>query len=70
MKNIKIFKNFLNENENDNTEIYTVYSTESDMTFIMESNESESTLEVVGFYFGKEDAASTKQYYRKLKAEM
>lgn len=52
-------------------EIYTVYSIESDMTFIMEdvkiNNEVVST-EVKGFYFDKEDQQATKDYYGSLKA--
>lgn len=47
--------------------IYTVYSKEEDLTFIME--ETESSLEVKGFYFGEPEDDATKKYYGDLKAE-
>lgn len=40
--------------------IYTIYTKEDDMTFIME--EDEKTLSVVGFYFGKPDEESTEMF--------
>jgi hypothetical protein len=52
--------------------IYTTYSTETDMTFILldtlKDNKVIST-EVKGFYFGGEDSSKTKEYYGKLKAD-
>ena len=54
-------------------ETYTVFSKESDITFIMEDtfdndNELVST-EVKGFYYGVPDKEATFQFYGKLKAE-
>lgn len=54
------------------TEIYTVYSEEGDMTFIMEDvweGEEPVSTECKGFYFGAPDENLTKTYYGKLKAE-
>lgn len=52
--------------------IYTTYSTETDMTFILldtlKDNKVVST-EVKGFYFGEKDSSKTKEYYGKLKAD-
>lgn len=47
--------------------IYTVYSKEDDMTFIM--NEQPGRLEVVGFYFGSPEDDLTKKYAGKTYAE-
>ena len=49
------------------TEIYTAYSQEADITFIME--DKGKTTSVVGFYYGEPDESATAQYYGKLKAE-
>lgn len=46
--------------------VYTVYSNEGDMTFIME--EEGNRIEVKGFYFGEPDEELTKQYYGDLVA--
>jgi len=40
--------------------IYTVYAEKDDMTFIME--ETENTITVRGFYFGKPNDKDTKKY--------
>lgn len=52
-------------------DLYTVYSAEGDMTFIMcdtyRDDEFEST-ECVGWYFGESDPELTKQYTGCLKA--
>lgn len=48
-------------------EIYTVYSQNGDMTFIME--DSGNTTSVVGFYYGEPDEESTKEFYGKLTSE-
>lgn len=53
------------------TEIYTVYSNDSDITFIMENTYSGDDLvstEVKGFYFGEPEDELTKNYYGELKA--
>lgn len=47
--------------------IYTIYSSEEDLSFIME--ETDTSLEVKGFYFGEPNEEATKTYYNKLKAE-
>ena len=55
------------------TKIYTVYSTESDMTFIMEDTYNKDRLlstEVKGFYFGEPQDKFTKEYYGELKADL
>ena len=58
--------------------IYTVYSQESDMTFIMKDTEAFNyelgvyelaSTEVIGFYFGEPDEETTEKYIGKLKAE-
>lgn len=54
--------------------IYDVYSSGSDMTFIMQDTVEKKTqniiqTEVIGFYFGEPDKESTKQYIGSLKAE-
>lgn len=51
----------------DNEEIYTIYSHEADITFIME--EKNKTTRVVGFYYGEPEKESTKKYYGSLTAE-
>lgn len=54
------------------TEIYTIYSKESDITFIMEDIYISETListEVKGFYFGEPKDEYTKEYYGELKAD-
>ena len=48
-------------------EIYTVYSQNGDMTFIIE--DKCYTTSVVGFYYGEPDEESTKEFYGKLTAE-
>lgn len=56
----------------DKKEVYTCYSPETDITFIMEdiykNNECIST-EVKGFYYGETTEENTKEFYGKLKAE-
>lgn len=47
--------------------IYTVYSESSDMTFIME--ETDTSLSVVGFYFGSPNSDATAQFYGDVTAE-
>jgi len=47
--------------------IYTAYSSETDITFIME--DKGNTTAVVGFYYGQPDETSTKEFYGKLVAE-
>lgn len=54
--------------------IYDVYSSGSDMTFIMQDTVQKKTqhiiqTEVIGFYFGEPDKESTKRYIGNLKAE-
>lgn len=44
----------------------TVYSEEADMTFILK--EDESSVEVVGFYYGEPDSKATEEFIGKLKA--
>jgi hypothetical protein len=54
------------------TEIYDVYSSEADITFIMEDTFNDDELvatECKGFYYGEPDTDSTEKYYGKLKAE-
>ncbi len=50
--------------------IYTVYSSESDMTFIMEETTSDKTkkISVVGFYYGEPDEEATKDFTGSLTA--
>ena len=48
--------------------IYTVYSQESDMTFIMQ--DTDDTISVIGFYFGEPNEADTKEYAGQLVAEV
>lgn len=48
--------------------IYPVYSESHDMTFIME--EIDSTLSVMGFYFGEPYEKATEQFYNELAAEI
>lgn len=51
------------------TELYTVYSPEGDMTFIMEDTYENGDLvsvEVVGFYLGKPNEEHTCKYYDKV----
>ena len=47
--------------------IYTVYSSEADITFIMEDADNKTA--VVGFYYGDPNEEATKTYYGKLVAE-
>lgn len=47
--------------------IYTAYSPETDMTFILE--DTERFTKVVGFYYGEPDEEATKIYYGKLVAK-
>ena len=47
--------------------IYSVYSSDGDMTFIME--ETAESVEVKGFYFGKPDDNSNQLFYGSLKAD-
>lgn len=44
--------------------IYTVYSHESDMTFIIEEtkDKDKTIISVVGFYFGEPDEEATKKF--------
>lgn len=46
--------------------IFTVYSKEEDITFIMK--ETEDSLSVIGFYFGEPDPECTKEYAGKTTA--
>lgn len=48
-------------------EIYTVYSQEADITFILENKGK--TTRLVGFYYGEPDDEATCKYYGKLIAE-
>ena len=48
--------------------IYTAYSKEADITFIME--DKDKTTRVAGFYYGEPDDEDTKMYYGKLIAEI
>lgn len=53
------------------TEIYTVYSKDGDLTFIMEDvyeNDEPVSTECKGFYFGEPSEILNKTYYGKLKA--
>ena len=53
------------------TKIYTVYSEEGDMTFIMEDvldGENPIATECKGFYYGEPDAELTREYYGHLSA--
>lgn len=54
-------------------EVYTSYSSETDMTTIFEdrfTNDGNiASTEVKGFYFGKPTQELTKEYYGKTKAE-
>lgn len=55
------------------TEIYTAYSNESDMTFIMEDiykGDNIVSTEVKGFYYGEPKDKYTKEYYGELKADL
>ena len=55
------------------TEIYTVFSQDRYMTFIMEEvfeNEEPISVECKGFYFGEPDEELTKAYYGELKANL
>lgn len=47
--------------------IYTAYSSEADITFIME--DTEHTSSVVGFYYGEPNEEATKRYRGKLVAK-
>lgn len=47
--------------------IYTVYSQEHDMTFIMKED-ADNFVSVIGFYFGEPTEENTKEYAGKLKA--
>ena len=54
------------------TEIFTCYSPEADITFIMEDTIDGMELiatEVKGFYYGEADENCTKIFYGKLKAD-
>ncbi len=48
------------------TKVYTAYSSEADITFIME--DKGKTTSVVGFYYGEPDEEATRNYYGKLVA--
>lgn len=55
------------------TLVFTVYSKEADITFIMEDTYNYGQLvstEVKGFYYGEPQDKSTKEYYGKLKADL
>ncbi|GEM_PF-6294953 len=47
-------------------QVYTMYSAEGDMTFIME--DKGNTTSVVGFYYGTPDDEATKEFYGKTTA--
>ena len=53
--------------------IYTPYSPEYDMTFIVrdiwDENENIKSTEVIGFYYGEPDETATAEFKNKLKAE-
>ena len=54
------------------TEIYTTYTPETDMTFIMKDiykNGEIISTEVKGFYYGGATEENTEEFYGKLKAE-
>ena len=53
-------------NKNEEAEIYTLYSPEGDITFIME--DKGNTTSVVGFYYGEPDEEATKMFRGKLTA--
>lgn len=48
-------------------EIRTAYAEADDMTFIIK--ETETSTEVIGFYWGEPDEEATKKFIGKLKAE-
>ena len=52
--------------ENNDSKIYTVYSSEADISFIMEDRNN--SIAVVGFYFGEPNERMTSEYYGKLVA--
>ena len=52
---------------NSKSEIITSYNSEMDTTVIF--LDTNSAMEIKGFYYGKPNDADTKQFYGKLKAE-
>lgn len=50
-------------------EIWTTYSQESDMTFIMKEDSKNKTLKVVGFYFGKPNENDTETFINCVEAK-
>lgn len=52
--------------ENNDSKIYTVYSSEADISFMMEDRNN--SIAVVGFYFGEPNERMTSEYYGKLVA--
>ena len=48
-------------------EVYTLYSQEGDITFIMEDKKNKTS--VVGFYFGEPNDEDTREFRGKLTAE-
>ena len=52
--------------QEDESKIYTAYSRETDITFIME--DKGKTTRVVGFYYGEPDPIATEKFYGKLVA--
>lgn len=56
-----------------NKKIYTIYTPNDDITFIMEESyngkEQLIALECKGFYFGEPDERSTRAFYNDYKAE-
>lgn len=58
---------FLESSKSVEAEVYTAYSHEADITFIME--DKGKTTKVVGFYYGEPDEELTRQYYGSLVAE-
>lgn len=58
---------FLESVKREEPEVYTAYSQEADITFIME--DKGKTTRVVGFYYGEPDEEATGMYYGSLVAE-
>jgi len=54
-------------NKGEEVEVYTAYSEEADITFIME--DKGKTTRVVGFYYGEPNEEDTERFYGKLVAE-
>ena len=57
----------VNELVGQKTEIFTAYSQEADITFILKDGRKSTS--VVGFYYGEPDDEATRKFYGKLTAE-